>query len=385
VARGAVADRRALLQAGRAGAPPELGAGEQQLLVEVAGSRDDHPRRADAPLHADLPVAGAERLAYGIRPVREPALDHRLARDDLRSLPFEDAAPVAVEEHPAEEGARVADDAVRRCQAAGDPPVEALRPETLLVALAPELLRALAPRVGPTVLARPLEHRPGGEHRPGRAPHQLGSGVAGVRDEVRMEVVGEAVVGRQPPRDGEDPRLAAEEARLRGRRQLDLRGKPRSLAPRLEGSLRCRREVERGLRVAPAPKCVQRPDDARSTDVEVRERQRHRPGVPVVGRPQRRRVVRRVAIRNDLGDAVADAPLVPRLVRERLERLGPVEHSYPGTVSTILPSCSPASSRSWAARASESGKTRSTTGLARPLRTSSYAPSKSAFVPIVEP
>src|SRR5262249_4650410 len=54
-------------------------------------------------------------------------------------------------------------------------------------------------------------------------------------------------------------------------------------------------------------------------------------------------------------------------------------------VRTILPSCSPVSSRSCAARISSSGSTESTTGSARPLVTSSRAPAKSSPVPIVEP
>jgi hypothetical protein len=58
---------------------------------------------------------------------------------------------------------------------------------------------------------------------------------------------------------------------------------------------------------------------------------------------------------------------------------------YSGIPSTILPSCSPRSRRSCAARASASGKTVSTIGRARPLRTSSYAPAKSSRVPMVEP
>jgi metal-sulfur cluster biosynthetic enzyme len=45
--------------------------------------------------------------------------------------------------------------------------------------------------------------------------------------------------------------------------------------------------------------------------------------------------------------------------------------AQPGIERTILPSCSPASRRSCAARASASGKTRSTCTRARPLRTSS--------------
>src|SRR5262249_37907167 len=71
--------------------------------------------------------------------------------------------------------------------------------------------------------------------------------------------------------------------------------------------------------------------------------------------------------------------------REQLaERRHPVLSRHQ-IVRTILPSCSPASSRSCAARISSSGSTSSTTGRARPLATSSYAPAKSSPVPIVEP
>src|SRR5205823_9238018 len=64
---------------------------------------------------------------------------------------------------------------------------------------------------------------------------------------------------------------------------------------------------------------------------------------------------------------------------------GPPLRRRQGIERTTLPSCSPDSSRSCAARASASGKVESTTGRARPLLTSSYAASKSPFVPIVEP
>ena len=57
----------------------------------------------------------------------------------------------------------------------------------------------------------------------------------------------------------------------------------------------------------------------------------------------------------------------------------------PGIVRTTLPSCSPDSRRSCAARVSLSGKTESITGFARPETTRSRAASKSARVPIVEP
>ena len=62
-------------------------------------------------------------------------------------------------------------------------------------------------------------------------------------------------------------------------------------------------------------------------------------------------------------DRLPDSP------RRKVSGLSP-RVSY-GIESTILPSCSPASSRSCAARVSASGKTRSTCTRARPLRTSS--------------
>ena len=71
--------------------------------------------------------------------------------------------------------------------------------------------------------------------------------------------------------------------------------------------------------------------------------------------------------------------------REQLRRNRAPGLGGHGIVRTIFPSCSPRSSRSCAARVSESGKVESTCTRARPLRTSSYAPRKSSRVPIVEP
>ena len=59
--------------------------------------------------------------------------------------------------------------------------------------------------------------------------------------------------------------------------------------------------------------------------------------------------------------------------------------TYSGIRSTILPNWRPLSSLSWARAASASGKTLSTWTRARPLRTRSYAPSKSDGIPIVDP
>src|SRR5207244_4379273 len=54
VARGAVADPVPFLGAGRACSPDELGAGEQQLLVDVIAGGGDDSRRGRAPLKLAL-------------------------------------------------------------------------------------------------------------------------------------------------------------------------------------------------------------------------------------------------------------------------------------------------------------------------------------------
>ena len=71
---------------------------------------------------------------------------------------------------------------------------------------------------------------------------------------------------------------------------------------------------------------VERPDHAGRADVEVLHRRRRLPAVPLVGRPERVGVVRRVDVGDDRADRVADARFVPRRVGQRLERLRPVEH-----------------------------------------------------------
>src|SRR5207244_9075888 len=75
VAGGAVADARPLLVAERPGLPGRLGRREEQVLVEVVGERDDHARRAGAPLEPDLAVAsGPLRRVRARRPVDEAVL-----------------------------------------------------------------------------------------------------------------------------------------------------------------------------------------------------------------------------------------------------------------------------------------------------------------------
>src|SRR5438067_12652190 len=75
VARGAVTEAVSLLVAVGAGLPRQLGAGEEQVFVQVVGSRSDHSRRAVAPLQPDDAVVPLEGVAGDRRLGREPLFD----------------------------------------------------------------------------------------------------------------------------------------------------------------------------------------------------------------------------------------------------------------------------------------------------------------------
>src|ERR687895_2488767 len=62
VARGAVADAVALLVAVRAGPPDQLGAGEEQLLVEILPGAGEDTVSAGAPLDTDPTISGPREL-----------------------------------------------------------------------------------------------------------------------------------------------------------------------------------------------------------------------------------------------------------------------------------------------------------------------------------
>ena len=90
--------------------------------------------------------------------------------------------------------------------------------------------------------------------------------------------------------------------------------------------MRGRGEIDRRLGVASAAQDIERPDDACRSHVEVLQRVGRLPPVPFFGRPEPVRVECAVRVGHDRADCVADAPLVPGLVRQRLEELGLVEH-----------------------------------------------------------
>src|ERR687895_1457321 len=78
VARGAVAEAMALLVAVGAGSPDQLGAGEQQFLVEILPGAGDDTRRAGAPLETDSTIPSSHELrTWFARPVREAAFAER--------------------------------------------------------------------------------------------------------------------------------------------------------------------------------------------------------------------------------------------------------------------------------------------------------------------
>jgi len=70
---------------------------------------------------------------------------------------------------------------------------------------------------------------------------------------------------------------------------------------------------------------VQRPDHAGSTDVEVLQRQRCPPAVPLLSRPEPVVIECGGGIRGDRGDRIADSRRIPGLVDQGLELIRFVE------------------------------------------------------------
>ena len=249
---------------GGACSPDELGAGEQQLLVEVVARGGDDSRRARAPL--ELPLAA---------PVREPVLTRRRARERGGGVGAQRlvARVVDLEQRP-----HVAGEPVDGADAAEARPPEPLRPEAVRVAAGGERVRRLAGQVVPA-------HGDGGDERSGRPPHE----VLGLVGEVGADAVTQVVFERmaEPAGDEQDPGLAGEEPR-RARLGDDLPFHVVRLGtPALERAQRGCRQVERRLGETAAPQVVERPDHAGRADVEVLQRQRSVLAVPLVRGPER--------------------------------------------------------------------------------------------------
>ena len=113
VAGSTVADAVALLVAVRAGSPDQLGAGEQELLVEVVARAGEHARSAGAPLETDVPVAAGKLRTRRAGPVGEVALAEGGAVEHGRRLSRERLVRLEPEQ-----GERVSSGAVHRAETA---------------------------------------------------------------------------------------------------------------------------------------------------------------------------------------------------------------------------------------------------------------------------
>ena len=324
-----MADRRALLQPVRARTPGELGAGRQQLLGKEPRRRDNDPRRAVAPLEPRFAVRPFEAIALARRPVRQHPLVHRVAFEDLDRV-GEDAVPPIRRQQLAAAEQRLddSDEAVRRAEAAAGVPEEPLRPEAVLVARFPDRVGGRLPDLRPALVPGPVQQRPRGKQPARCAPHHLVGVALAALENPSLDRLHERRVPGDAPRDHEVAGLAAEEPGVRCSRQLEvLRFRElRCLTRTLERPLRCRREVDPAVGVPPAPECVQRPYDSRSSAVETGERRRRPPRVPLLRGPERHGVEPLLGIGDDRADAAPSTLLVPRLLCQGLECLRPKEH-----------------------------------------------------------
>jgi hypothetical protein len=142
-----------------------------------------------------------------------------------------------------------------------------------------------------------------------------------------VERVGELRASGEPPGHEQEAGLAGEQGRLRRRRHLaSVAAQVRLGTPELERPPCGRGEIDPRLRVPAAAQRVERPDDSAGADVELLQRRRRLPQIPLVRRPQPDRVERVVGIGDDRVDRRADTRLVPLFVGERLERVRLLEH-----------------------------------------------------------
>ena len=205
--------------------------------------------------------------------------------------------------------------------------VELLRPEPVFVAPGHECLGALAPGVRPTLFPGPLVHRVSGEHRPGRAPHQLLERVVSVLAGALKQELGRLRPRIQPPRYEQQACLSPQEGRFALRRELDLGcAEIRLLTPELQSPVERGGEVDGRFRVAAAAERIERPDHATRAAVEILHGHRRAPRIPFIGRPEAVRIESSPGVGDDRADPRANALFVPGLVGERLELVRRVEH-----------------------------------------------------------
>ena len=282
-----MADTRALLEAGRSCVPGQLGAGEEEVFIQVIRRGDDDAGPACAPLKTDLAVGAWKLGPVARRPVREAVLEHRRARKHCGSFARHVSAAFVVEER--EQRPDVSDQSVRRRQSAELLAVHSLNPEAVVRPSSEECVCALVPCLAPPLVAGPLEHRARCDQCPRRSPHHLVCRVVDVRSYTAEQVVRQRAARREAASDEQDPRLARQQRGLARVRELHSLHEVRSGAKQLEVAGREVGEVEPRLGVTLTAQAVERPQHARDSDVEVLHRARPVPAVPVVGRPEQLR------------------------------------------------------------------------------------------------
>ena len=174
--------------------PDELGAGEQEVLVEIVPGAGDDTWRAGAPLETDPAVSWPRELrAWRAGPVGEAVLAERVSRENGRALARDGSVWLETEQSEC-----VSRDAVERAEAAV---VVILPPQPVAAAAFSERGGRLARSLIPPTLARPFAHRQSGEERPGRSPADVVRRVVDVVANERVYVVRERWVAGQPEGD----------------------------------------------------------------------------------------------------------------------------------------------------------------------------------------
>ena len=223
----------------------------------------------------------------------------------------------------AEQDERVAGGAVECSEAAV---VVVLPPQSILSTPGPQHRRRFARRLRPALLTRPLVHGEQREQCPWDAPIDVVGPVLRTRREEGVEVLGKHHVSCELEGDEQGPRFAQEQRRSV---VVRLAGLDVGLgSEEVERPLRCRGKVERRFCAAPFPQRVERPDHARSTDVQVLERQRRIASVPLMRWPERIVDERRIGVPDDRSDRIFDTRRNPRPFDQRLELRRLIEHSH---------------------------------------------------------
>ena len=281
----------------------------------IPGAPWHHCSRIEPSRDGEL-ADGRRAASSRARPRRPPCARGR-RRSPVR------AARARVVEQGRRERSHVADEPVDRAEVAELVAVESLAPETVLVPARPESVGASpARRRRQRSLARPLEHRLALRATSPASPHHL---VRLVRRRSRAH----ARAARRQARRSVARRHATSRIPVSPHRSEDSRGSGSSIfveksgrARRVRGCERELGEVQPRLGMVTPAKLVESPEHARRARVELLQRARRPPAVPVVGAPQQLRATERgVRVGDDLTDGVADARGVPGLVGEGLERL----------------------------------------------------------------